>query len=85
MWDRPRCWHSPTARNGVLCFIEDPPVASDGFKPEYFAKLAAFEEGNFWFRARNQLIQLGASQLFSERQKFLRGWLRDRICASRIS
>jgi len=43
-WDCPHCGHRPTARNGVLCFNEDPPVAGNGFKPEYFAKLARFEE-----------------------------------------
>lgn len=27
-----------------------------GFEPTYFARLAALEEGSFWFRSRNELI-----------------------------
>jgi hypothetical protein len=69
-WDCPRCWHRPVLRDGVLCFIEDPPVASNGFKPEYFAKLARFEEDNFWFRARNALIQWALRDYFPNAKSF---------------
>jgi SAM-dependent methyltransferase len=70
-WDCPQCGQRPTARNGVLCFIEDPPVAGNGFKPEYFAKLAGFEERNFWFRARNRLIQWALDNYFPDAESFL--------------
>ena len=63
-WDCPRCGRQPTSRNGVLCFIKDPPTPGNGFKPEYFAKLASFEEDNFWFRARNRLIQWALASYF---------------------
>jgi hypothetical protein len=56
-WDCPQCGRRPDARNGVLCFIENAAVTGNGFKPEYFAKLATVEEHNFWFCARNRLIQ----------------------------
>ena len=69
-WDCPQCGHRPTARNGALCFIEDPPVAGNGFKPEYFAKLARFEECNFWFRARNRLIQWALGNYFPDARSF---------------
>jgi SAM-dependent methyltransferase len=69
-WDCPQCGHRPTARNGVLCFTEDPPVSGNGFKPEYFAKLARFEEGNFWFRARNRLIQWAMGNYFPDAENF---------------
>jgi SAM-dependent methyltransferase len=57
-------------RNGVLCFIENPPAACNGFKPEYFAKLATFEEDNFWFRARNRLIQWALGNYFPDAASF---------------
>ncbi len=56
-WACPQCGFRPMSRKGVLCFLEDPPVAGDGFEPEYFRRLAGIEERNFWFRARNQLFQ----------------------------
>jgi SAM-dependent methyltransferase len=59
------------SRNGMLCFIEDPSVAGNGFKPEYFAKLATFEESNFWFRARNRLIQWALGTYFPDAGTFL--------------
>ena len=69
-WDCPRCGRRPTLRNGVLCFIENPPAACNGFKPEYFAKLATFEEDNFWFRARNRLIQWALGNYFADAESF---------------
>jgi SAM-dependent methyltransferase len=69
-WDCPRCGHRPALRDGVLCFIEDPPVSGNGFKPEYFAKLARFEEDNFWFRARNRLIQWALGNYFPDARSF---------------
>jgi SAM-dependent methyltransferase len=69
-WDCPKCRRRPTSRNGLVCFIEDPPVAGNGFKPEYFAKLATFEEGNFWFRARNRLIGWALGNYFPYARSF---------------
>jgi SAM-dependent methyltransferase len=69
-WDCPQCGRRPISRNGVLCFVNDPSVAGNGFKPEYFAKLARLEEGNFWFRARNQLIQWALHDYFPNAKSF---------------
>ncbi len=69
-WDCPQCGHRPTVRDGVLCFTQDPPVAGSGFKPEYFEKLARIEEGNFWFRARNRLIQWALGNYFPSARSF---------------
>jgi SAM-dependent methyltransferase len=69
-WDCPQCGHRPTSRNGLVCFIEDLSVAGNGFKPEYFAKLAMFEEDNFWFRARNRLIQWALGNYFPDARSF---------------
>jgi len=66
-----RTWgQRPTAPNDVVCFIEDLPVARNGLKPEYFAKLARFEEDNFWFRARNRLIQWALGNYFPAATSF---------------
>jgi SAM-dependent methyltransferase len=69
-WDCPQCAHRPTSRNGLLCFINDPSVAGNGFKPEYFGKLAKLEEGNFWFHARNHLIQWALGKYFPDAGSF---------------
>ena len=69
-WDCPQCGRRPISRNGVLCFVDHPAVAGNGFKPEYFSKLARLEEGNFWFRARNQLIQWALRDYFPNAKSF---------------
>jgi SAM-dependent methyltransferase len=69
-WDCPHCGHRPILRDRLPCFIKDPPAAGNGFKPEYFAKLAGFEEDNFWFRARNRLIQWALGNYFPAARSF---------------
>jgi SAM-dependent methyltransferase len=69
-WDCPHCGHLPALRDGVLGFAEDPPVAGGGFKREYFAQLAKFEEGSFWFGARNRLIQWALGNYFPDSESF---------------
>jgi len=69
-WDCPHCGRRPISRNGLLCFINEPSVAGNGFKPEYFAKLARLEEGNFWFHARNHLIQWALGKYFPHAGSF---------------
>lgn len=55
-WVCPGCEHQPSEHDGLVRFCDDPPAETGGFKKEYFARLAQLEPGNFWFRARNQLI-----------------------------
>ncbi|MFZ4289098.1 class I SAM-dependent methyltransferase [Variovorax sp. HJSM1_2] len=52
----PSCQYSPAKVDGFIAY--SPQYARDGggFKPGYYADLARLEGGNFWFRARNQLI-----------------------------
>ena len=69
-WDCPRCRNRPTLCAGLFRFAEDPPDATNGFKPEYFAQLAKFEERNFWFRARNRLIQWALGNYFPDAASF---------------
>jgi SAM-dependent methyltransferase len=69
-WDCPRCGQRPLLRDGMLRFAQDPPVADGGFKREYFARLARFEEGSFWFRGRNRLIQWALGNYFPDARSF---------------
>ena len=55
-WVCPGCGHQPAGQDGLVRFCDDPPAEAGGFKQEYFARLAQLEPGNFWFRARNQLL-----------------------------
>lgn len=69
-WTCSRCGYRPALRNEIFHFAEDPPEARAGFKSEYFARLAGLEEGNFWFRARNQLIQWALRNYFPDAECF---------------
>jgi len=61
----------------MLSFVEDPPDATNGFKPNT-SQARRFEEQNFWFRARNRLIQWRWTITF-RMPEVLRGWLWNRI------
>jgi SAM-dependent methyltransferase len=69
-WTCPRCGYRPALYKDIFQFAEDPPSAQAGFKPEYFARLAGIEEGNFWFRARNELIQWAFRNYFPNAKSF---------------
>jgi SAM-dependent methyltransferase len=69
-WICPHCDYRPSLRDGLLRFAADPSNVEGGFKPEYFTKLANFEEGNFWFRGRNRLIQWALGNYFPHAGSF---------------
>ena len=70
-WTCPRCGYRPALRDGTYQFAEGEPLdAPAGFKPEYFARLAGIEETNFWFRARNELIQWALRDYFPNAKSF---------------
>lgn len=69
-WTCPRCGYRPALRNKIFQFAENPPEAQAGFKPEYFARLAGIEQTNFWFRARNELIQWALRNYFPNAGSF---------------
>jgi len=68
-WTCPSCGHRPALRNEVFQFAQDP-ASQGGFKPEYFARLAAIEPVHFWFRARNALIQWALGKYFPNAESF---------------
>ena len=69
-WTCPKCGYQPALRDEIYKFTDGPPDADGGFKPEYFARLARIEEGNFWFRARNELIQWALHNYFPDAKSF---------------
>jgi SAM-dependent methyltransferase len=69
-WTCPKCGYQPSLRDEIYQFTEASPDGHAGFKPEYFAKLAEIEESNFWFRARNELIQWALRNYFPDAKSF---------------
>lgn len=55
-WACPHCNYTPDRIGGLPALAPELAQAGAGFHPADFAKLAALEAGNFWFRARNRLI-----------------------------
>lgn len=56
VWICPACGHEPVRLNGFNAHAVEFANGGGGFNPEYFEELASLEAGNFWFRARNELI-----------------------------
>jgi len=69
-WACPVCGHQPALHDEIYQFTEERPDAYAGFKSEYFGKLAEIEESNFWFRARNELIQWALRKYFPDAASF---------------
>ena len=55
-WDCSVCGYRPEQRAGFVALAPALAAQSEGFDPTLFAELAALEERNFWFRARNRLL-----------------------------
>ena len=60
----------PFCATSIFQFVDDAVDDCAGFKPEYFARLAGIEEANFWFRARNALIQWALRKYFPNAKSF---------------
>lgn len=69
-WTCPMCGYQPPLRDEIHQFMDEPSETRVGFKPEYFARLAKIEESNFWFRARNELIQWALRNYFPDAKSF---------------
>lgn len=70
-WSCPSCGFAPSRVEGFPALAPDLAQGGAGFKPEAFAKLAALEAGNFWFRARNRLIVWALRRHFPNMQRYL--------------
>ncbi|HEU0275018.1 MAG TPA: class I SAM-dependent methyltransferase, partial [Candidatus Udaeobacter sp.] len=69
-WTCPKCGYQPALCDEIYQFTEGAPDSHAGFKPEYFARLADIEDSNFWFRARNELIQWALRDKFPDANSF---------------
>jgi SAM-dependent methyltransferase len=63
-WRCPHCHRSPVRREGFLIFAPEMAYGNDGFHPESHEKLANLEDGSFWFRSRNKVLQLALRKHF---------------------
>jgi SAM-dependent methyltransferase len=55
-WICSDCGNRPEVIAGFNAFAPSMALKNEGFREAYFGELAALEAGNFWFRARNDLI-----------------------------
>jgi hypothetical protein len=55
-WRCPSCGQHHVEKDGIILFAPNLCQEGGGFKAEYFARLFQLEAGNFWFRARNDII-----------------------------
>jgi SAM-dependent methyltransferase len=65
------CGHSPATIAGFKTFAPSMAAENEGFREEYFGELAGLEAGNFWFRARNELIVWAMKTNFPDCRSFL--------------
>ena len=70
-WVCPNCSQEPQLINGHIAFAPELAGESEGFEAEYFSRLAQQEAGNFWFRARNQLLIWAIARYFPRVKNFL--------------
>jgi SAM-dependent methyltransferase len=69
-WQCPACLHKPKTLDGHLAFAPELAEESEGFEPDYFARLAELEPGSFWFRSRNRLLCWTLKHYFPDAQSF---------------
>lgn len=53
----PRCEKTPVRIDGFPAYAPELAHGGGGFEARYFAELARLEAANFWFRARNAIIE----------------------------
>ncbi len=59
-----RCAFKPARMNGFLAWAPDLAHRNDGFYEQSFGGLASVEDGNFWFRARNEIVLWALQKYF---------------------
>lgn len=69
-WRCPACGERPAIKNGFPSFAPEL-AANEGFRDDLFTELARLEEKNFWFSARNRLIQWALGRYFLDARNFL--------------
>lgn len=70
-WTCPSCRHETARLNGIEAHAPELANGGGGFKSEYFEDLARLEAANFWFRARNKLIDWALRTYKADARNFL--------------
>lgn len=65
------CGAIPAVVDGFTAYAPDLAHGGGGFQASYFSDLARLEEGNFWFRARNEIIIWALKKYAPNFQSFL--------------
>ena len=65
-WTCPLCGWSPPVRDGIPILAPDLEDDESGYDARAFELLCAREQGSFWFRARNELIQWAVGRQLGE-------------------
>ena len=68
-WRCPACGWEPAAVGELYRFYD--PEGIDGFQPDAFDRLAAIEQGSFWFRSRTRMIAWALGQYFPHARSLL--------------
>lgn len=70
-WRCPQCSFEPLRIGGFPAFAPELAQGASGYDPAQFTELARLEAGNFWFRARNRLINWAIGRYFSGARNLL--------------
>jgi len=70
-WKCPSCGWMPQSVDGFIAFAPELAENNDYYETEHHGRLAALENGNFWFRARNELILWALDKFFPQAQTIL--------------
>jgi SAM-dependent methyltransferase len=70
-WTCPSCRVAPGTVYGFPSLAPGLAAESDGFQSHFHAELAALEQGNFWFQARNELIVWALQRYYPGLRSFL--------------
>lgn len=70
-WRCSTCGHEPPIIGGFPALASELAKGSEGYHAEFYRELAALEEGNFWFQARNALIIWALQRNFPDPCRFL--------------
>jgi ubiquinone/menaquinone biosynthesis C-methylase UbiE len=67
----PNCGFSPIQLDGFFAWAPELANSNNGFRKEGFETLIKIEQGSFWFRARNSIIQWALHKYFPDFQSIL--------------
>ncbi len=70
-WACDRCGHRPRSQGDLLILAPHLLGSASTFPRESFARLAALEDRNYWFRSRNRLIVWALRRYFPSLRSFL--------------